>query len=320
MLEVITPSVQTTIQDQGRSGWQAFGVPPSGPMDAFAFRAANLLIGNPLQAAMLEIGYSSAAFTATEDCLIAATGAGFSLFINEQPFRFWTSIYVRKNSLIQIKKTGAGNWAYLALHGGIQTQPMLGSCSTHLASGLGAGLITAGQLIKLNTATTSLLKMAARHLPESARPNYSENLIIKTIAGPQAQWFSKESQQQFYLSEYRISPDSNRMGYRLIGDAIKASQPRELISEGMARGCIQIPAGGMPIVMQADHPTTGGYPKIAAVIAADQPLLAQAPVTSGLIKFLAVSVEQAQNEFREQMIRLSKNIQQTEDESDLYGY
>jgi antagonist of KipI len=310
MLEVLTPSVLTTIQDTGRRGWQAYGVPVSGPMDAFAHRAANLLVANAPEAAALEIGYSSATFLAQDDYLIAATGPGFALFVDERPMRMWTAVYVRKNWRIRLEKTGLGNWATLAIHGGIMTKPALGSRATYLRAQLGTDPtrpLQAGDKLPIGAPSRSLLDWASRTL--SPIP-YSPNPIISVIPGPQVSHFTPAALSTFYSATYSISPTSDRTGYRLNGPAIEHATSGELISEGMARGCIQVPADGLPIVMQADCPTTGGYPKIASVISADQPLLAQVPVASGQIRFVETTIEAAQARYQEMMNGMVKSISQ----------
>jgi antagonist of KipI len=311
VLEVLSPSALTTIQDTGRRGWQAYGVPISGSMDAFAQRAANLLVANPPEAAALEIGYSSAAFLAHTDCLIAATGPGFALSVNGRPMRMWTSIYVRKNGRIQLEKTGSGNWATLAIHGGIQTKLALGSRATYLRAQLGADParpLQAGDLLPVGPASHPLLDLASRTMVPVI--DYSPNPTIHVIPGPQISHFTSAALSTFYSSIYTISPTSDRTGYRLNGPALERVTSGELISEGMARGCIQIPADGLPIVMQADCPTSGGYPKIASVISVDQPVLAQVPVGTGQIRLTETTIEKAQARYRKLMTGLEKSILQ----------
>jgi antagonist of KipI len=278
-------------------------------MDAYAHRVANLLVGNPMDAAALEIGYTSASLVARQDCLIAATGAGFTLTVNERPMRMWTAVYVRENWRLQLEKTGFGNWATLAIHGGILTPLALGSRATYLRSILGTdpGLqLQPGDLIPIGVPSRPLLELASRTL--SRMTDYSPNPIIHVIPGPQISHFTESAISTFYASIYTISPISDRSGYRLNGPALERCVTHELLSEGMARGCIQVPADGMPIVMQADCPTTGGYPKIASVIAVDQPCLAQVPIGTGKIHFVETTIEKAQMSYRKMMNLLEKNI------------
>lgn len=296
MLEVINPSILTTVQDAGRPGWQAFGVPLSGPMDAYAHRAANLLVANPPDSPAAEVGLSVAEFRARADCLVAVTGAGFALTINGRSMPLWTSLYVRKNGRILLEKVDGGNWAYLAAHGLTQSHRLLGSCSTYLPARLGA-LLAPGDLLTIAPAPGApLMDLAARkwHLPAGL---YDLSMPLRVIPGPQADRFSAETLDVFYHAAYRVSIRSDRTGYRLEGPPLPMEHPGELLSEGMARGCIQVPPDGMPIVMQADCPTTGGYPKIASVIRADQPRLAQA-LPGSRIRFEKTTIEQAQAEYR----------------------
>ncbi|MDW8279189.1 MAG: biotin-dependent carboxyltransferase family protein [Anaerolineales bacterium] len=308
MLEVLIPSLLTTVQDSGRFGWQAFGVPRGGPMDWFAHRAANLLAANPPEAAALEIGYTSAEFLALDDCLIAAAGPGFALFINDRPMRMEASIFVRKNGRIRLEKQGPGNWAYLAAHGGIQTPLTLGSRSSYIPARLGAPPLAPGDRLPLGTARAPLPDLAARALKFPV--NYALNPTLRVLPGPQADSFSKNA---FYAAEYSLSPTSDRTGYRLNGPPLEPLRPGELLSEGLTRGCIQIPPDGQPIVMQADCPPTGGYPKIGAVITADQPLLAQAPIGTGRIRFVETTIEEAQNALRKWVARLKTAIEYPEE-------
>ncbi len=310
VIEIITPSALTTIQDLGRRGWMAYGVPPGGPMDGFAHRAANQLAGNPPDAAVIELGHSSAEFLTHTDCLIAATGPGFALYINQKRMRSWTSIYVRKNGRIRLEKLDSGNWGYLALHGGIQTAPMLGSRSSYPAARLGAAPLAPGDQLTLGPSNAFLPGLASRTV--SSTPAYSAHPEIYVIPGPQQNGLTRASLRAFYTSDYRITTTSDRTGYRLSGPPLERATPAELVSEGMARGCIQIPPDGQPIVMQADCPTTGGYPKIAAVITADQPVLAQVPIGTGTIRFVETTIEQAQVRYRTMIAALAQNIIQPE--------
>jgi antagonist of KipI len=318
MLEVIEPALLTTVQDAGRRGWQAFGVPLSGPMDALAHRAANLLVGNPPEAAAVEIGMTSAVFYAHNDCLLAACGAGFRLWVGKWQLPLWISVYVRAGSAISLEKAGEGNWLVLAVHGGIQTPPALGSRATTLRAtltGQPALPLQAGDMLPTEPGKAFLPGLAARKLA-SAPVGYSHNPTLRIIRGPQWDWFTAESINTFFASTYRISPMSDRAGFRLNGPPLERARKDELISEGMARGCIQVPAGGQPIVMQADCPTTGGYPKIASVITADQPILAQTPISSGQIRFIETTIDQAQSAYRALISNLETQIANCRAEDD----
>jgi antagonist of KipI len=300
-LEVIDVSGLATIQDSGRKGWRRFGVPTSGPMDVFAFHAANALVGNPMECAAIEIGLGDVAFQATQDCVIAVTGIGYTLSIYIWDFPLWSSFFVRAGWKIHLNKKDNGMWAYLAVNGGIQTQLTLGSRSTYLRGGLGGfegRQLQAGDFIRMDHLSHSSYELAARTLPEEARPNYQEHPVMDVIMGPQTKYFTKESIETILSNEYSISLTSDRMGYRLEGPPLTQRGNKELISEGMTSGAIQVPSNGLPIVIMADGPPTGGYPKIGAVASADLPLLAQCVPNQSRIRFRETTITKAQEKYR----------------------
>ncbi len=303
-LEIIEANGLATIQDAGRVGWKKFGVPSSGPMDAFAFRAANALLSNAPHHAAIEIGLGDIAFRASSDCVIAVAGAGFDLSVYIWDFPLWGSYYVRAGWMIRLAKLDSGMWAYLALVGGVQTQGRLGSASTNLRAGFG-GLdgrrLQVGDILKADKPSRASSELAARMFPASARPAYSDNPVLDVIMGPQEKYFTAESTATFMSHEYSVSVISDRMGYRLEGPPLIHKRKAELISEGMTIGAIQVPASGQPIVMMADSPTTGGYPKIGTVASADLPLLAQCVPNKSTIRFRETTVAKAQKKYRELM-------------------
>jgi antagonist of KipI len=211
-------------------------------------------------------------------------------------------------------KEGCGNWAYLAVAGGIDAAPALGSRSSYLRAGLGKKLEVADRL-NIGKPSRSLEELAARTFSLKKIPAYSSSPVIEVIEGVQADWFTKDGLETFYNSEYAISPSSDRMGYRLDGASVARANDAELLSEGMTAGSIQIPASGLPIVMMADSPTTGGYPKIANVVTADLPLLAQVPFREGRIRFKMTSVEEAQARYRKMMRDLEDGIDEVENDA-----
>ncbi len=300
MLEVLDVSGLVTLQDSGRRRWQSYGVPISGPMDWFAYRAANSLLGNSPEAVVIEIGLGEAQFRAKRDCVLAVTGAGFEISTYVWTFPLWTSFYVRAGWCVHIKKISGGNWAYLGIAGGFDTQAMLGSKSTYLRGGLGSAL-RAGDIVQAGKPTIELPKLAAKDFPVEKYMSYSQSPVIEVIAGPQADRFTKDGIQTFYGSEYTLSKSFDRMGYRLEGNPISHVGSADLISEGMTMGSVQVPANGQPIVMMADSPTTGGYPKIANVTRASLPLLAQCEAGISKIRFQETSVETAQEKLRKMM-------------------
>lgn len=319
--EIIDVSGLATIQDSGRTGWRRFGVPCSGPMDVFAFRAANALAGNTPDEAVIEIGLGDITFRALRDCVIAIAGVGYALSIYIWDFPLWSSYYVRAGWTIRFNKLDSGMWAYLAISGGVQTQPMLGSRSTYLRGhfgGRGGRRLQVGDVLKSKTPSRALNELSARALGAEVWPAYSDEPIVDVIMGPQERYFTDESIDTFLSSEYLISTTSDRMGYRLSGGALTQRGKAELVSEGMTMGAIQIPSNGQPIVMMADCPTTGGYPKIGTIASADLPLVAQCVPNKNRIRFRETTVIKAQKKYRALMNGLGKSIVELEEKDAWY--
>jgi antagonist of KipI len=308
-LEIVEINGLATIQDSGRRGWRQFGVPGSGPMDGFAFRAANALVGNAVECAEVEIGLGDITLQATQDCVLAVTGLGYQLSVFIWEFPLWGSFFVRAGWKIQLNKMESGMWAYLAVPGGVQTPSILGSRSTYLRGafgGLEGRQLQAGD--RITAASHFSYELAGRTLPEENRPKYQENPNLGVIMGPQWDYFTKESIETFLSSEYSLSLTSDRMGYRLEGPPLTRRSTKELISEGMTSGAIQVPANGQPIVIMSDGPPTGGYPKIGAVASADLPLLAQCVPNQSRIRFRETTVRKAQEKYRAVFEGLQKII------------
>jgi biotin-dependent carboxylase-like uncharacterized protein len=297
MLEVTEVSGLVTFQDSGRRGWRSYGVPLSGAMDWFAHRTANILVDNPIDSPAIEIGLGEVSFIARANCVIAVTGAGYEVENYAWTFSLWTSFFVRAGWRVNVKKTGGGNWAYLAIAGGFQVDSTLNSCSTYLRGRLGSA-IQAGDVLKTGKPSRGFDQLSARNFPVGKYMAYSQSPVVEVVAGPQAERFTENGIQTFYGSEYQLGKSYDRMGYRLEGQPIEHTSGADLISEGMTTGSVQVPANGQPIVMMADSPTTGGYPKIANVIMADIPLLAQCEAGLGKIRFKETTVEKAQEKYK----------------------
>jgi antagonist of KipI len=246
-------------------------------------------------------------FRALQDCVIAVAGAGYKLSVYIWDFSLWSSFFVRAGWKISLTSTDHGVWVYLAVSGGIQTQSVLASRSTYLRGGFGGyegRQLQVGDVIKSMNSLHLYSELAARTLPTEARPPYSSHPIIDVILGPQTKYFTDESMERFLSGEYSVSLHSDRMGYRLEGPALIHQDKSELISEGMTVGAIQVPANGQPIVMMADCPTTGGYPKIGTVASADLPLLAQCVPVKSRTRFRETTVAKAQEKYRALMTGL----------------
>lgn len=314
-LEILEVNGLATLQDSGRVGWRKFGVPVSGAMDPFASRAANALAGNSPNDAVIEIGLGDITLRPLRDCVISVAGVGYALSIYIWDFPLWSSYYVRAGWTIRLTKLDTGMWAYLAIAGGVLSKPVLGSVSTNLRGRFGGPegrQLQAGDILKSGIPARAIHELAARTLPESARPAYSDIPILDVILGPQEKYFTDDSMATcFAMShEYMVSTTSDRMGYRLEGTPLIHRNKSELISEGMTTGAIQVPASGQPIVMMADSPTTGGYPKIGTVASADLPLLAQCVPGRSKIRFRKTTVAKAQKKYRELMSGLERIVEE----------
>ena len=303
MIEIADLTGIATHQDSGRRGFNKFGVPTSGAMDGFAYQAANSLLNNPPNSAVIELGLGEITLHALRNTVLAVTGAGYEVENYIWTFPLWTTFYVRAGWTVRVKKTSGGNWAYIAIAGGFDSPVIMNSRSAYLRGGIGSAL-KAGDVLQSFTPKTDLLKLAARNFPVDKFMPYSQTPTIEVIPALQADWFTPKGIRTFYESEYTLSPSFDRMGYRLqmlpspsSAKVIEKAITQELISEGMTMGSIQIPADGQPIVMMADAPTAGGYPKIANVTRASLPLLAQCEAGVSKIRFREVTVEEAQEKY-----------------------
>ena len=283
MLEIVQPGALTTVQDAGRIGWARYGVPPSGPLDRAAFAAANDLVGNAPEAAALEITVAGPVLRVGRECLIAVCGAEFELWVGRLPVPTWHAVYVRAGRTVTFGARHSGARAYLAISGGIALEPYLGSQSTYLKGGFGGvdgRALRAGDVLPLGedavrTAGHSPVSRAGRVWPSAKRPPYSPEPTIRVVLGPQDDHFTAAGLETFLSTAYEVTPASDRMGIRFSGTRIAHAGATGITSDGLVTGSVQVPADGQPIVMLADHQTTGGYPKIATVIREDLPLLAQ---------------------------------------------
>lgn len=303
-LEVLEGGLLTTVQDLGRYGYERFGVPVAGAMDPFALQAANILVGNDPGEAALEITLVGPRLRATDSCLIAVAGADLSPRVNGREVPMWMAVFVRKGWLIGFGERKTGCRAYLAVAGGIDVPLVMGSKSTYLRGGFGGfegRALKEGDLIPIGQPAFHLPSLAGNEFPADRIPKYSDAPEMRVILGPQDDYFTEEGMATFLSSEYKVTPTSDRMGYRLQGPEIAHKGRADIISDGIALGSVQVPADRQPIVMMADRQTTGGYPKIATVISADIPLLAQCVPGASTVTFKAITVEEAQARYCEMM-------------------
>ncbi|WP_312837030.1 5-oxoprolinase subunit PxpC [Pantoea sp.] len=288
MLKILRAGLATSLQDLGRSGWRQYGIGLSGALDAPSMQTANLLVGNAPESAVLEIVLGQFKAQFTRDGWFALTGAGCNAELDGKAV--WTGwrLPVKKGQILSLSMPVRGMRSYLAIHGGFDVPPMLGSASTDLKAGFGGWqgrALADGDELPLGKPTRDFAKPAGvRQLLWGNR--------IRALPGPEYSEFSRESQEGFWRTGWKLSPQSNRMGYRLQGRALTRATDRELLSHGLVPGVVQVPPNGQPIVLMADAQTTGGYPRIACVIEADLYHLAQIRLGEP-IHFIHCTLEEA---------------------------
>ncbi|HEY6210906.1 MAG TPA: biotin-dependent carboxyltransferase family protein [Vicinamibacterales bacterium] len=272
---VLKPGMLTTIQDLGRWGYQSRGVPVAGPMDPCSHRVANALAGNGEGAAALEITLVGPELEFGDERLVAIAGAEFDVLLDGRPTPHLAPFLVSSGSHLRFGERRKGARAYLAVSGGIGGAPILGSRSTHVLSGMGGvngRALKTGDLVPLNDAPTAMgshrTAGAVVPLPEGAA-------TIRVLAGPQSDYFADDALDALQSAPYAITQQSDRMAFRLDGPRLAHARGADIISDATPLGALQVPASGQPILLMADRQTTGGYPKIATMIAADVALAGQ---------------------------------------------
>lgn len=316
-VEVLKPGPQTTVQDSGRPGLLAKGISPGGAHDAFALRVANALVGNaagppPLSlgepgAAGLELLMQGPSLRFEQAAVIAVTGAEMVVKVDGEPVEQWRAVRVPAGGRVDVGPARSGMRGYLAIAGGIDLPPYLGSRSTHLLGGLG-GLdgraLTKGDLLPLGAPATDLAALVGRVFDTAVLTPTASPHTIRVTRGPQDELFEEASLETFFSARWRLSPQSNRMGARLSGPPL-AFVPRpaylerdaganasNVVDDPIPLGGIQAPDGAALIVMGVEHPTAGGYAKPATVITADVGRVGQVRPGEEVV-FAEVTVEQA---------------------------
>jgi biotin-dependent carboxylase-like uncharacterized protein len=256
-LTVLSPGPLTTVQDLGRPGQAALGIGRSGACDRASAALANRLVGNPPDAALLEVTFGGLALRAEDDVLVATTGARCTGgFPHAAPTR------LRRGSELRLGPPGSGLRTYVAVRGGIAVPPVLGSRSTDVLSGLGPPVVAAGTVLPVGEPTAP---PPAVDLAPVADPEAGE-VTVPVLPGPRADWFGDPGWSALTGQPWTVSNESNRVGLRLDGEPLERTREGELPSEGMVRGALQVPPSGLPVLFLADHPVTGGYPVIGYVV------------------------------------------------------
>lgn len=295
-LEFLSPGIMTTVQDLGRYGYGRFGVAPSGALDSFALRVANLLVGNSEDQACLETMLMGPSIRVLTDVVMAVTGGDLQPKKNKQSIEMWRPHAFQKDDVLSLGTAVYGFRSYIAVAGGLDLPRLMGSRSTNLPSGFGGyqgRSLKKGDVLLAVDMSHDLMPSAPPVFDPNWIPPYSGQYKLRVILGPQDNHFPESSLQAFLNAAFKMSPDSDRTGIRLEGPQITCRTDVEasIISEGLISGSIQIPGDGKPIIILGET-VTGGYRKIATIISADLPLVGQIK-PGDRIEFEAVSLKDA---------------------------
>jgi len=269
VLTVREPGLLATVQDQGRVGHAALGVTRSGAADRAALRLGNRLVGNAEAAAGVEVTFGGFAVRADDAATVAVTGATGEVRVDGRAVPHGEPLYLRQGAVLEIGRPVLGLRTYLAVQGGIDVPPELGSRSTDTLSGLGPAPLHAGTGLPIGTRTGE-----PAHV-EADNPLPVASAELRVVLGPRDDWFTDTAVRDLLTATWRVSSRADRVGLRLEGPPLERSRDDELPSEGCIRGALQVSAEGGPVLFGPDHPTTGGYPVAAVVLDADCDLAAQ---------------------------------------------
>lgn len=291
-IKVLSPGALSTVQDLGRQGYQQYGILCCGVMDRDACAAANRLLDNPPEAAVLEFTLLGGSYLFDADTVIALAGADMRPAVNGQPCPMYRPVQIKAGEVLALHMAQTGCRTYLAVAGGIDVPRVMGSRSTDLKCGIGGyrgRALRAGDLLNTGESHIAFARIAQR---QEAAPVYASPLILRAIGGPQEDSFTPEGLRAFYGSSYILTEHSDRMGCRLAGPRVESKNGTDIISDGIVFGSVQVTSAGQPIVLMADHQTTGGYAKIATVCSFDLPGLAQRR-PGDTIRFQKITLEKA---------------------------
>lgn len=270
MLTVLATGVFATVQDAGRPGYAGIGVPRSGAADAAAAGLANRLVGNVAAAAVLEVTAGGLRVRAERTVLVAVTGAPAPVTVDGRPAPFGSPVTLRPGAELALGRPPVGLRSYLAVRGGVDVPPVLGSRSTDTLSGLGPPRLEAGGRLAVGSlrGDEPFVDVAPVRAPSSAP-------VLHVLPGPRRDWLEPAAWTALTTADWTVTADSNRVGLRLAGPTLARARDDELPSEGLVPGAVQVPPDGAPVLFLADHPVTGGYPVLAVVMTADLPAAAQ---------------------------------------------
>jgi biotin-dependent carboxylase-like uncharacterized protein len=270
VLTVLAPGPRATVQDRGRPGWAAIGVPRAGAADLAAHDLANRLVGNRPEAATVEATAGGLRVRAERALLLAVTGAPVPIDVAGRPGPVNAPFTLAAGAVLTVGLPARGLRSYLAVRGGVDVPPVLGSRSTDSLSGLGPAPLAAGDRLAAGSlAGEEPVVDVAAVAPLPERP------VLRVLPGPRREWLVPVAWTALTTEEWQVSADSDRIGLRLTGPRLERARADELPSEGLVAGAIQVPPDGGPVLFLADHPVTGGYPVLAVVVTADLGLAAQ---------------------------------------------
>lgn len=305
-LVVKKPGVITTIQDNGRFGYQGSGFSTNGVMDHRAYTIANLLVENEPNAPALEFALAGPTVRFTTNTFIAITGGDFSPTLDGEPVPRYAAIMVHRGSILRFKASRTGCYGYLAIAGGsVRVPEVMGSRSTNLKCEFGGWRgrpLVVGDYLPFATKGVDFLPNLGSHRIDGDDAFYGfdqDEIVVRVVPGPQEDMFTDAGVETFYSQAFATTAKSDRMGYRLEGPEIETKHGSDIISDGIAFGAVQVPSHGRPIIMLADRQTTGGYAKIGTIATADIPKLVQRP-PGKKVRFERVSVQEAQALLREE--------------------
>ncbi|MDC0047149.1 biotin-dependent carboxyltransferase family protein [Chloroflexi bacterium] len=315
-LTILEPGIFSTIQDLGRYEYQKFGVPTSGALDQTAFMLGNLILGNNINNPGIETTLLGPKIKFNSAQWICVTGANSNPMINNQNINMWAPVYVKENSILTFNQPEWGVRSYILFQNTFDLEKTMGSYSANTSLGLGGhknGLqLNAKDKIKFINNDIKIPPLSNNFDYKKHYIGKDETYSLRVILGPHDDFFNEDSIKTLLNSEYVISPQSNRIGFRLSGPTIKHKSKSDIISEGGALGSIQIPGDGQPIVLLHDRGTTGGYPKIATISSVDIPKLAQS-IPGQKITFQKIEIEEAAQIYRSHKVMLDNIVLPDED-------
>jgi len=302
IMKIIKPGMYTTIQDIGRYNYQKSGMSVSGAMDQFSLRVANILVGNMDSEACLETTLFGLKIKFEGDALIAVTGANLMPKINNKAIDMWSGVKVLDGDELSFETAKSGCRSYIAIEHGIDVPKVMGSKSTYVKGNVGGfqgRMLKTGDEVKIisrgKNDFTSIKK-----LPVELIPLYNKNNVVRVVMGPQDDYFTVDGINTFFDSEYQVTSEADRMGYRLSGPKVSHITSADIISDGITMGSVQIPGDGAPIIMMADRQTTGGYTKIATIITPDINIVGQLKPGDS-VRFKLIDIEEAHRIYRKYM-------------------